>query len=113
MAVTSQTGLSPVEAFALVGVVGVGAQWLAWRFRLPGIVMMLTAGLILGPVTGIFVPSRDIGPLVAPMISLAVAVILFEGGLTPNFKQLEDAAPAEFFDAPKDPRAQAFLRQVL
>lgn len=94
MAVTSQTGLSPVEAFALVGVVGVGAQWLAWRFRLPGIVMMLTAGLILGPVTGIFVPSRDIGPLVAPMISLAVAVILFEGGLTLNFKQLEDAAPA-------------------
>ncbi|PRW84290.1 peptide ABC transporter ATP-binding protein, partial [Pseudomonas fragi] len=26
---------------------------------------------------------------------------------------LEDAAPAAFFDAPKDPRAQAFLRQVL
>lgn len=94
MAVTPETGLSPVEAFALVGVVGVGAQWLAWRFRLPGIVMMLTAGLILGPVTGIFVPSRDIGPLVGPMISLAVAVILFEGGLTLNFKQLEDAAPA-------------------
>ncbi len=94
MAVTPGTGLSPVEAFALVGVVGVGAQWLAWRFRLPGIVMMLIAGLILGPFTGIFVPSRDIGPLVAPMISLAVAVILFEGGLTLNFKQLEDAAPA-------------------
>ncbi|MFD1795860.1 sodium:proton antiporter [Paracoccus aurantiacus] len=93
MAVTSEAGLSPVEAFALVGVVGVGAQWLAWRFRLPGIVMMLVAGLILGPFTGIFVPSRDIGPLVGPMISLAVAVILFEGGLTLNFKQLSDAAP--------------------
>ena len=26
---------------------------------------------------------------------------------------LEDAPPAEFFDAPRDPRAQAFLRQVL
>ncbi|WBU54679.1 cation:proton antiporter [Paracoccus sp. SCSIO 75233] len=93
MATESAGGLNPVEAFALVGVVGVGAQWLAWRFRLPGIVVMLAAGLILGPVTGIFIPSRDIGDLVGPMISLAVAVILFEGGLTLNFKQLADAAP--------------------
>lgn len=28
-------------------------------------------------------------------------------------KLLEDASPAAFFDVPKDPRAQAFLRQVL
>lgn len=93
MAISAEAGLSPVQAFALVGVVGVGAQWLAWRFRLPGIVMMLIAGLALGPFTGIFVPSRDIGALTGPMISLAVAVILFEGGLTLNFKQLEDAGP--------------------
>ncbi|WBU62853.1 cation:proton antiporter [Paracoccus aerodenitrificans] len=86
-------GLSPVEAFALVGVAGVGAQWLAWKFRLPGIVVMLAVGLVLGPLTGIFIPERDIGDLVTPMISLAVAVILFEGGLTLNFKQLADAAP--------------------
>ncbi|WBU57568.1 cation:proton antiporter domain-containing protein [Paracoccus sediminicola] len=93
MAVEGAGGLSPVEAFALVGMVGVGAQWLAWKFRLPGIVVMLAAGLILGPFTGIFIPERDIGDLVGPMISLAVAVILFEGGLTLNFKQLADAAP--------------------
>jgi len=93
MAISPEAGLTPVEAFALVGVVGVGAQWLAWRFRLPGIVLMLLAGLALGPFSGIFVPSRDIGPLLSPMISLAVAVILFEGGLTLNFKRLSDAAP--------------------
>ena len=91
--VTGTEALNPMEAFAIVGVAGVGAQWLAWRFRMPGIVLMLAAGLILGPVTGIFVPERDIGDLLRPMISLAVAVILFEGGLTLNFQQLGDARP--------------------
>ncbi|HRM74743.1 MAG TPA: cation:proton antiporter, partial [Paracoccus sp. (in: a-proteobacteria)] len=90
---TGTGALNPMEAFAIVGIAGVGAQWLAWRFRMPGIVLMLAAGLILGPVTGIFVPERDIGDLVRPMISLAVAVILFEGGLTLNFQQLGDARP--------------------
>ncbi|WP_081967500.1 sodium:proton antiporter [Paracoccus halophilus] len=87
-------GLSPMEAFAIIGIAGVGAQWLAWRFRLPAIVLMLAAGLILGPVTGIFLPERDIGDLLQPMIALAVAVILFEGGLTLNLHQLADARSA-------------------
>ena len=80
-------------AFAVVGIAGVGAQWLAWRFRLPAIVLMLAAGLLLGPVTGIFVPARDIGDLIKPMIALAVAVILFEGGLTLSLKKLANARP--------------------
>lgn len=88
---TGAEGLSPIEAFAIVGIAGVGAQWLAWRFRMPAIVLMLATGLILGPITGIFLPERDIGALVQPMIALAVAVILFEGGLTLNFHQLADA----------------------
>lgn len=85
-------GLGPVEAFALVGVMGVGAQWLAWRIQMPAIVLMLVAGIIIGPVTGIFIPARDIGDLVGPMVSVAVAVILFEGGLTLNLHALQDAA---------------------
>lgn len=94
MATELTVGLSPVQAFAVVGIAGVSAQWLAWRFRLPAIVLMLAAGLILGPVTGIFVPSRDLGSIIGPMISLAVAVILFEGGLTLSLKKLSDARPA-------------------
>ncbi|MBU2956452.1 sodium:proton antiporter [Paracoccus sp. C2R09] len=94
MAIEMTGGLSPMQAFAVVGAAGVGAQWLAWRFRMPAIVLMLAVGLLLGPVTGIFVPERDIGDLVEPMIALAVAVILFEGGLTLSFKQLADARPA-------------------
>ncbi len=83
--------LNPVSAFALVGALGVGAQWLAWRFQLPAIVLMLAAGLVVGPVFGIFEPLRDIGPITGPLISLAVAVILFEGGLTLDLHKLGDA----------------------
>ncbi|GAA3874652.1 sodium:proton antiporter [Celeribacter arenosi] len=91
MAIETSVGMSPVEAFALVGALGVGAQWVAWRFHLPAIVLMLAAGLLVGPVSGILDPARDIGPLVQPLISLAVAVILFEGGLTLDLHRLGDA----------------------
>ncbi|TNE69677.1 MAG: sodium:proton antiporter [Rhodobacteraceae bacterium] len=91
MATETVTGLGAVEAFALVGVLGVGAQWLAWRLKLPAIVLMLAAGLVIGPVLGVFDPARDIGDLVQPLISLAVAVILFEGGLTLDLHKLGDA----------------------
>ncbi|WP_460273630.1 cation:proton antiporter [Celeribacter sp. ULVN23_4] len=91
MATEHVTGLGAVEAFALVGTLGVGAQWLAWRLKLPAIVLMLAAGLIIGPALGILDPKRDIGDLVQPLISLAVAVILFEGGLTLDLHKLGDA----------------------
>ena len=83
--------LDPVAAFAFVGLCGVGAQWLAWRLRLPAIVLMLAVGLLVGPATGLFVPARDIGALTGPLISLAVAVILFEGGLSLDLHRLGDA----------------------
>lgn len=83
--------MQPVMAFALVGALGVGSQWVAWRLRMPAIVLMLVAGIVIGPVLGVFDPARDIGPLMGPMISIAVAIILFEGGLTLNFHQLQDA----------------------
>ncbi|WP_095589210.1 cation:proton antiporter [Actibacterium ureilyticum] len=92
MAIAADGALSPVMAFALVGALGVGAQWLAWRLRMPAIVLMLAAGLVVGPVLGVFDPERDVGPLMGPMISIAVAIILFEGGLTLNLHSLRDAA---------------------
>ncbi|OWY07129.1 cation:proton antiporter [Thioclava sp. IC9] len=91
MAVAESAGLGSVLAFALVGVCGVGAQWLAWRMRLPAIVIMLVAGLIAGPATGLLNPSRDFGELLSPLIALAVAVILFEGGFSLDFHRLGDA----------------------
>ena len=88
MAVEAAVGMPPVMGFALVGALGVGAQWLAWRLRMPAIVLMLVAGLAVGPGLGIFDPERDIGPLMQPMIAIAVAIILFEGGLTLNLESL-------------------------
>ncbi|MEX1662830.1 cation:proton antiporter [Thioclava sp. 15-R06ZXC-3] len=91
MAVAETVGLGPVMAFGLVGVFGVGAQWLAWRLRLPAIVLMLAAGLIVGPATGLLNPSLEFGDLLGPLIALAVAVILFEGGFTLDLHRLGDA----------------------
>jgi NhaP-type Na+/H+ or K+/H+ antiporter len=89
---TLETGLDPVSALAIIGVLGVGAQWVAWRLQIPAIVLMLAAGIIAGPVTGVLDPMRDLGTLMGPLISIAVAVILFEGGLTLNRQSLSDAA---------------------
>ena len=91
--VTGTGALNPVEAFAIVGLAG-GAQWLAWRFKHAG--HRADAGRRVDPLLARhrhFIPERDIGELQHPMISLAVAVILFEGGLTLNF-HLADARPA-------------------
>jgi NhaP-type Na+/H+ or K+/H+ antiporter len=85
-------GMAPVMAFALIGALGVGSQWLAWRLRLPAIVLMLLAGIVIGPVSGVIDPARDIGSLLEPIIAIAVAIILFEGGLSLNLHSLSDAA---------------------
>lgn len=84
-------GLGTIPAIALVGALGVGSQWLAWRMQMPAIVLMLAAGILIGPVAGVLEPHAVFGDFLSPLISVAVAVILFEGGLTLNLKQLGDA----------------------
>jgi len=74
--------------FALIGILGIGAQWIAWRTGWPAIALMLAAGVLAGPVTGLIVPERTFGELLEPMVSVAVALILFEGGLSLNFREL-------------------------
>ncbi|WP_435256533.1 cation:proton antiporter [Thioclava sp. FR2] len=80
-----------IPAVAAVGLLGVGSQWLAWRLQLPAIVLMLVAGILVGPVFGLLQPSAEFGAMLSPLIGLAVAIILFEGGLTLNFHELGDA----------------------
>ena len=77
---------------ALIGAAGIGAQWAAWRIRIPAIALLLVAGFILGPATGFLNPEESFGDLYRPMIALAVAIILFEGGLTLNFKEIAETS---------------------
>jgi len=79
---------------ALIGTIGIGAQWIAWRTGLPAIALMLAAGIVAGPVTGVIRPAEDFGHLLEPAVSLAVAVILFEGGLSLNLRELRHAEGA-------------------
>jgi len=61
---------------------GIGAQWLAWRLKLPSILLMLVLGFLAGPVTGFLDPDALLGDMLFPFISLSLAIILFEGGLS-------------------------------
>ncbi|WOK35278.1 sodium:proton antiporter [Sphingomonas sp. C3-2] len=76
---------------ALIGLLGIGAQWIAWRTGRPAIALMLITGVLAGPVLGLIDPKADFGALMEPMVKLAVAVILFEGGLSLNFRDLRHA----------------------
>lgn len=81
----------PTNLVVLLGgllLTGFLMQWLAWRLRIPAILPLLLAGIVLGPVTGLFNPDATLGDLLFPSVSLAVALILFEGSLTLKFSEL-------------------------
>jgi NhaP-type Na+/H+ or K+/H+ antiporter len=66
---------------AIIVGVGMAAQWIAWRSQIPSIILLLISGLLLGPVFGVIDPDAFLGGTLFPVVSLAVALILFEGGL--------------------------------
>ena len=75
-------------SFAGIGVLGICCQWLAWWARLPAILFLLIVGILVGPVFGILDPDALFGKLLFPIVSLSVAVILFEGSLTLKFEDI-------------------------
>lgn len=83
-----------VLKLAVIGAAGIAAQWFAWRLRLPAIVLLLAAGFVAGPATGFLDPATDFGTVYRPMVSIAVAIILFEGGLTLNFAEIRETSTA-------------------
>lgn len=87
----------PGLAVAVIVTLGVAAQWLAWRWRVPAILPLLAAGFLFGPVLGLLKPV-EIFPeeLFFPLVSLAVGLILFEGGLTLRFPQIRETRRVVF-----------------
>lgn len=85
---------SQAIVIAAVGALGVGAQWVAWRTGWPAIVLMLAAGFVAGPITGFIDPEAAFGELLDPMISVGVALILFEGGLSLDLRELRHSGSA-------------------
>lgn len=71
-------------------VLGVVAQWLSWALKTPSIVLLLLVGVVAGPITGFLRPNDLFGDILLPFVSLCVGVILYEGGLSLRFRELND-----------------------
>ncbi len=86
---------------ASIFVLGIFAQWLAWKIKQPAILPLILIGLAIGPVSTFFTSEGSklidgdaifTGDLLFSFVSISVGVILFEGGLTLNFKEIRNLA---------------------
>ncbi|MFB6273825.1 MAG: cation:proton antiporter [Salinibacter sp.] len=82
--------LDPLSALVVIIGLGVGGEWIANRLGIPSIVLFLVAGGLVGPVTGIVNPDQLLGDALFPVVSLGVAIILFEGGMRLRLSELRD-----------------------
>ncbi|MCU7553367.1 cation:proton antiporter [Alteromonas sp. ASW11-19] len=78
----------PLVSLVMVGLLSIGCQYLAYRIRLPAILPLLIVGILVGPVFGVLDPDALFGDLFFPVVSLSVAIILFEGSLTLKFNDI-------------------------
>ena len=84
---------------AAIIVIGLLAQWIAWRMKIPAIFPLIILGLVMGPLSTLFLDEKWIDPenifagkTMYYSVSLSVGVILFEGGLTLKFKEVRQLA---------------------
>ena len=88
-------------------ILGIFAQWLAWRLKLPAILPLILIGLLVGPIATLY--TDDGSKLIEPIwngknglfpgeglyyfVSLAISIILFEGGLTLKRSEIANVGP--------------------
>src|SRR5215475_3639560 len=72
----------------LILLLAVGSQVLASRLRIPALIILLPAGFTAGALTSDVDPQRLLGASFQPLVSLAVAVILYDAGLALDLAKL-------------------------
>lgn len=89
-------------------ILGILAQWVAWKFKIPAILPLILIGLLVGPIAAQFL-SEDGTKWIEPIwngekglfpgdalyyfVSLAISIILFEGGLTLKRSEIKNVGP--------------------
>src|SRR5215468_2642947 len=76
----------------LILVLAVGSQVLASRLRIPALIILLPAGFTAGALTTDVNPQRLLGAAFQPLVSLAVAVILYDSGLALEWGKVQGRA---------------------
>jgi hypothetical protein len=89
----------------LILVLAVGSQVLASRLRVPALIVLLPAGFAAGAITSDVNPERLLGAAFQPLVSLAVAVILYDAGLALDLGSLPPGPP------PPHPRRRGPLQR--
>ena len=100
-----------MEELAGIIILGIFAQWLAWKVKVPAILPLIVTGLLVGPLSTLFTESGEklINPIFMEaaeeggagiglfpgrslfyFVSLAIGIILFEGGLTLKLKEVRE-----------------------
>jgi len=93
--------------FAAIIILGVVAYWVAWKFKIPAILPLILIGLMVGPISTFF--TEDGNQWIQPVwngteglfpgerlfnfVSLAISIILFEGGLTLKKEEILNVGP--------------------
>lgn len=88
-------GLPMLLVVAIFISLGIISQWMARLLKFPAIVIMSVAGLLIGPVFQLINPEEVLGSdAYGTIISLAVAIILFEGSSNLNTREISGISKA-------------------
>ena len=94
---------------AAIIILGIFAQWFAWRIKVPAILPLILTGLLVGPLSTLWRDGEKwLNPIYNPVtenglfpgqtlfyfVSLSIGIILFEGGLTLKRTEIKGVGPA-------------------